>query len=79
MTKKDFIPLASALCSNVPNVNSNTYEAEALLFESIVTSIMDVCQHANPRFDRARFASACGLDEFVKVAPLLRQPNFVSG
>jgi hypothetical protein len=66
MTKKDFIPLASGLLSNVPNVNSNTYEAQSLLFESIVTSIMDVCQNANPRFDRARFASACGLDEVRK-------------
>ena len=65
MTKKDFIPLANALGSNVPNVNSNTYEAESLLFESIVNSIMDVCQRANPRFDRARFAVACGLDELL--------------
>lgn len=63
MTKKDFIPLANALRSNVPNVTSNTYEAESLLFENIVNSIMEVCQRANPRFDRARFAAACGLDE----------------
>ena len=66
MTKKDFIPLANALCSNAPDSDSNSYEAESLLFERIVNSIMDVCQRANPRFDRARFASACGLDEVRK-------------
>ena len=66
MTKKDFIALANALCSNVPDSDSNCYEAESVLFENIVNSIMDVCQRANPRFDRARFASACGLDEVRK-------------
>jgi len=63
MTKKAFIPLANALRSNVPDSDSNSYEAESLLFENIVNSIMDVCQRANPRFDRGRFAVASGLDE----------------
>ena len=66
MTKKDFIPLATALRSNVPNVDSNAYEIESLLFERIVNSIINVCQGANPRFNRARFATACGLDEVLK-------------
>ncbi len=57
--------LANSLCSNVPDSDSNSYEAESRLFESIVNSIMDVCQRANPRFNRARFATACGLDELL--------------
>jgi len=63
MTKKDFIQLANALRDNVPDCNSNTREAESVLFENIVNSVMDVCHRANPRFDRAKFAAACGLEE----------------
>jgi hypothetical protein len=63
VTKKNFIALAGALRTNVPNQDSNCYDAETLLFSDIVESIMAVCQRANPRFDRARFAVAVGLDE----------------
>jgi hypothetical protein len=66
MTKKNFVALAEALRANVPNEDSNCYDAEALLFENILTSVMDVCQRANPRFDRARFAAAVGLDEIQR-------------
>ena len=63
MTRKNFIALADALRANVPNQDSNCYDTEALLFSDIVESVMNVCERANPRFDRARFSQACGLDE----------------
>jgi hypothetical protein len=63
MTRKNFVAVAEALRSNAPDQDCNCYNAEALLFENIVESIMAVCQRANPRFGRARFAAAAGLDE----------------
>jgi hypothetical protein len=60
MTKKHFVLLAAALRSNVPSLDSNAYESE--LFENIVASISDACREVNPRFDRERFESACGMD-----------------
>jgi hypothetical protein len=46
----------------MPPQTSDTYEAELLLFQSIVNSIMNACAEANTHFDRAKFAKACGLD-----------------
>jgi len=63
MTRKNFVALAVALRANLPNEDSNAYEAEALLFSDIAESIMTVCQRSNPRFNRARFAAAVGLNE----------------
>jgi hypothetical protein len=63
MTRKNLFALAVALRANLPNEDSNAYEAEALLFSNIVESVMDVCKLSNSRFDRARFSKACGLDE----------------
>jgi len=62
MTRKHFRLLAIALATNLPMQSSDTYEAELLLFENIVNSIMSACAQANPHFDRAKFAEACGLD-----------------
>ena len=62
MTRKHFQLLANALVTSIPTPKSNAYEAELLLFESIVNSIMRACAEANPHFDRAKFAKACGLD-----------------
>jgi len=62
MTRKHFRLLARALVTCMPTQRSDTYEAELLLFESIVNSIMSACAEANPHFGRAKFAKACGLD-----------------
>ena len=62
MTRKHFRLLANALVTNMPTQRSDTYEAELLLFENIVNSIMRACAEANPHFDRTKFAKACGFD-----------------
>jgi len=62
MTRKHFRLLANALVTRMPTQKSDTYEAELLLFASIVNSIMGACAEANPHFDRAKFAKASGVD-----------------
>jgi hypothetical protein len=61
MTRKHFEALAAALRFNAPNPNSETYEAQARLFESIVSEVAKTCECANPRFDYRRFEKASGL------------------
>ena len=61
MTRKHFEALAAALRFNAPNPNSETYGAEARLFESIVNSVAKTCERANSRFDYRRFEKASGL------------------
>jgi len=61
MTRKHFEALAAALRFNAPNPNSETYEAQAKLFESIVNAVAKTCVRANSRFDYKRFEKASGL------------------
>jgi len=61
MTRKHFEALAAALRSNAPNPNSEIYEAQARLFESIVNAVAKTCESANSRFDYRRFEKASGL------------------
>jgi hypothetical protein len=61
MTRKNFESIAAALRLNAPSPDSNTYEAEADLFQSIVNSVARACALANPRFDHGRFETASGL------------------
>ena len=61
MTRKHFEALAAALRFNAPNPNSETYETQARLFESIVSAVAKTCERANSRFDYRRFEKASGL------------------
>jgi len=61
MTRKHFEALAAALRFNAPNPNNETYEAQARLFESIVSAVAKTCERANSRFDYRRFEKASGL------------------
>jgi len=61
MTRKHFEALAAALRFNAPNPNSETYEAQARLFESMVNGVAKTCERANSRFDYKRFEKASGL------------------
>lgn len=63
MTKKHFVALAQALKANVPDADSNAYQAEAALFANIVRDVSRACAHSNPHFDNSRFEVACGLGQ----------------
>jgi len=61
MTRKHFEALAAALRFNAPNSNSETYETQARLFESMVNAVAKTCERANSRFDYKKFEKASGL------------------
>jgi hypothetical protein len=60
MTKKDFQLIASALRESFPERGS---EHPTQQWERTVHTIASALSESNPRFDRARFLSACGLKE----------------
>lgn len=68
MTRKHFRALANALRLNVPDPGSNAHEAEAALFENIVTAVARACGSANPRFSYEKFERAAGLDAMRKLS-----------
>jgi hypothetical protein len=61
MSRKHFRAIAHALKINEPNVKSESYAHEAVLFKNIVLSIGSACRSFNSRFDVTRFERACGL------------------
>lgn len=58
MTKKDYILLAQALKDNHPTINDGMIHLS--VWNSIVLDIAKALQSDNPRFDSARFLTACG-------------------
>lgn len=70
MSKKHFIQLAAALRASRPTTNKPHF-ADLTPCESMnlagwrmtVRSVADVCAQTNPRFDRARFLAACGMED----------------
>jgi hypothetical protein len=50
VTKRDFVALASILCKNGSTVGEKGYR--------LLEDLNDYFQSQNPRFDRARFATA---------------------
>lgn len=59
MSRKDYIALASVIHKAVAAV----LDGEVLAcIRVIADDIAEVCEDDNPRFDRARFMTACGLD-----------------
>lgn len=63
MSKKHFEAIADALRNNVPDTDSEAYEAQAALFAHIVKDVARACASANGRFDYSRFETACGLTQ----------------
>lgn len=64
MTRKDYELLAGALrkvkptCD--PNEGGDAFASRQLEWAACCLSIADALEGDNPRFDRARFLSACG-------------------
>ena len=63
MTKKDYIKLAAALAINRPPANNKPDTSALLSWWLCVSSIADVLQADNQRFDRRRFLTACGVSQ----------------
>lgn len=67
MTRKDFNEIAFALRSAV-SADASTYATGAALAAAhevrsyVAHSLATYCARQNPRFDRARFLAACGLN-----------------
>jgi hypothetical protein len=70
MTKKDYVRIAAALARNTPGFGSysehvawgSASKPDVQAWSRIVTAIADVLAADNPRFDRARFYKACGME-----------------
>lgn len=62
MTKKHFQALADALKSVRDDAMGKTV-SQYEIWEECCAAISAVCGDHNPRFDRSRFLTACGLDQ----------------
>ena len=63
MTRKDYVAIAAAIRQQAysPNADINTRNAAEGTREHIADDIADAMARDNPRFDRARFLKACGV------------------
>ena len=59
MTKKDYEAFAKVLKARMQYTRTVSYDSA---IADIIEDITDIFQSDNPRFDRARFLKACGLD-----------------
>jgi hypothetical protein len=60
VTKKDYVKIALAFLSEKPGKNWNPNKL--VQWELDLKAITNVLASDNPRFDRARFYKACGMD-----------------
>ena len=58
MTKKHYEAIANIIASQYENANMNDYGRYRMAYELASYFTID-----NPKFDRARFLQACGIDE----------------
>ncbi len=57
MTRKDYVMIAEIINRNSTSGNESTYIQFARMAEDLATEL----QNDNPRFDRDRFLTACGV------------------
>ena len=57
MTRRDYIAIAAAI------QGADKYDDGEAISASIIERIADVMAQDNPRFDRARFLKACGMEQ----------------
>jgi len=71
MTKKDYVRIAAVFSVNRPSIYG-TDETEKTTWRVLVRCMAETLATDNPRFDRARFYKACGMeDELVNDARAL--------
>ena len=72
MTKKDFEKIAGAIkdARDAVGPNPDRPFLTMTIFDSLSRTIADVCATTNPKFQRMRFLTACGVDTANQ--PLLR-------
>ena len=58
MTRKDYVMLAEIINKNATSSTESTFIHFARMAEDLATEL----QADNPRFDRARFLTACGVN-----------------
>ncbi len=63
MTRKDYVAIAAAIKAHTYSSNAeiNTRNAAEGTRQHIAEELADVMARENPRFDRARFLAACGV------------------
>lgn len=64
MTRKDYILIANALHRNAADLAAyaEMSKTPAEVHSFLVYSVLDALAGDNPRFDRERFAEACGVE-----------------
>jgi hypothetical protein len=61
MSKKHFIRLASCLSDNQPVSSTHHFDIALEQWQTDCRAIASACLTVNPRFDRQRFLTACGM------------------
>jgi hypothetical protein len=59
MTRKDYTAIAKAVAEVLKTCEVDSAESTAVEFLAIM--LADVCEDDNPRFDRKKFFTACGI------------------
>jgi hypothetical protein len=65
MSRKDYIAIAAAIIRTDPPARQTMDDYERGYFDAVLVTarnIADVMQADNPRFDRALFLKACGVE-----------------
>ena len=63
MTKKHYEAIASILERMHPDEDSLSYQYELSRFTELAERLADYFATDNPRFDRVRFLTACGIEQ----------------
>jgi hypothetical protein len=65
MTRKDYVMIAGILkdCNLIPTLNKNKEEGliQADILFTVASQLAYKLEQDNPRFDRAKFLTACGV------------------
>ena len=63
MTRKDYVLLASAIKPEIEFCKEHKYNDALHHLEALVQKMVYKLELDNPRFDRAKFLTACGIED----------------